>query len=131
MMHVEPSFVLYALLLDPGCRLRAHTVLIGTVEPVELEEKKTSVAFGNLGSPHLRLEACRSMPQRNKFSLGTVGAWAQALAALKEALSLHTLSTGAAPGRDPTPEGGGGGGLYGPQNCRTEQCALSAPEILF
>ena len=28
----------------------------------------------------------------------------------------------------------GGGGLYGPQNCRTEQCALSAPEapdILF
>ena len=33
------------------------------------------------------------------------------------------------------PQGGGGGvGLYGPQNCRTEQCALSAPkapDILF
>ena len=25
-MHAEPSFVLYALLLDPGCCLRAHTV---------------------------------------------------------------------------------------------------------
>ena len=42
--------------------------------------------------------------------------------------------TGGAPGQDPTPKGGGGGGLYGPQNCRTEQGALSAPEapeILF
>ena len=32
------------------------------------------------------------------------------------------------------PQRGGGGGLYGPQNCRTEQGALSAPEapeILF
>ena len=29
----------------------------------------------------------------------------------------------------PDPKGGGGGPpLYGPQNCRTEQCALSAPE---
>ena len=40
---------------------------------------------------------------------------------------------GADPGRDPAP-GGGGGGLYRPQNCDTEQCALSAPEaaeILF
>ena len=37
MMHVEPSFVLYALLLDPGCCLRAHTVLIEPVEPVEPE----------------------------------------------------------------------------------------------
>ena len=33
MMHVEPSFVRYALLLDPG--LRAHIVLSGTVELVE------------------------------------------------------------------------------------------------
>ena len=45
-------------------------------------------------------------------------------------------TTGGALGRDPTPKGGGGGPppLYGPQNCRTEQCALSAPEapeILF
>ena len=40
MMHVEPSFVFYALLLDSGCCLRAHAVVIGTVEPVEPEEKK-------------------------------------------------------------------------------------------
>ena len=49
-------------------------------------------------------------------------------------LVLQGEVTGAGPGRDPTPKGGGGGGLYGPQNCRTEQCALSAPEapqILF
>ena len=43
MMHVEPSFVLYALLLDPGCCLRAHTVLIEPVEPVELGPKKEAV----------------------------------------------------------------------------------------
>ena len=35
MMHVEPSFVLHALLLDPRCCLRAHTVLNGPVEPVK------------------------------------------------------------------------------------------------
>ena len=32
------------------------------------------------------------------------------------------------------PQRGGGGPLYGPHNCYTEQCALSAPEapeILF
>ena len=52
-------------------------------------------------------------------------------------LLLCKAGTGAGPGRDPTPKGGGGGGggaRYGPQNCRTEQCALSAPEapqILF
>ena len=40
MMHVEPSFVLYALLLDPGCCLRARTALIEPVEPVEPEGKK-------------------------------------------------------------------------------------------
>ena len=34
----------------------------------------TFVAFGNFGYPHLRLEACRSLPQHNKFFLGTVGA---------------------------------------------------------
>ena len=33
-------FVLYALLLDPGCCLRAHNVLIRTVEPVEPEKEK-------------------------------------------------------------------------------------------
>ena len=40
MMHVEPSFVLYALLLDPGCCLRAHTVLSGTVELLSQKKKK-------------------------------------------------------------------------------------------
>ena len=35
MMHVEPSFVLYALRLDPGCCLRAHNLLLATVETVE------------------------------------------------------------------------------------------------
>ena len=60
---------------------------------------------------------------------------------MPQAISMALLEihgTGAGPGRDPTPKGGGGGGtpppLYGPQNCRTEQCALSAPEaphILF
>ena len=34
---MEPSFVLCALLLDPGCCLRAHIILIELVEP---EEKK-------------------------------------------------------------------------------------------
>ena len=33
-MHVEPSFVLYALRLDPGCCLRARTVLRRSVQPV-------------------------------------------------------------------------------------------------
>ena len=39
-MHVEPSFVLYALLLDPGCCLRAHTVLNRIFGVVELDKKK-------------------------------------------------------------------------------------------
>ena len=45
MMHVEPSFVLYALLLDPGCCLRAHTVLSGTVEPVNKQQSNTGTQF--------------------------------------------------------------------------------------
>ena len=44
-------------------------------------------------------------------------------------------TTGGAPGRDPIPKGvPPPPPLYRPQNCRTEQCALSAPEapqILF
>ena len=39
MINVEPSFVLYALLLDPGCCMRAHIILIELVEP---EGKKRS-----------------------------------------------------------------------------------------
>ena len=42
--------------------------------------------------------------------------------------------TGGAPGQDPTPNGGGGGGLYKPQNGCTEQWVLwapEAPEIVF
>ena len=48
-------------------------------------------------------------------------------------------STGARGKRSRVPRGAllvgtrpqrGGGGLYGPQNCHTEQCALSAPEAL-
>ena len=39
MVHVEPSFVLYARLLDLGCCLRAHTLLSGTVERVEPAKK--------------------------------------------------------------------------------------------
>ena len=50
MMHVEPPFVLYALHLDPGCCLRAHTVLNGTVELVEPDKKKRSVFFCGCGS---------------------------------------------------------------------------------
>ena len=34
----------------------------------------TFAALGKLGSPHLRLEACRSMSQPGKCFLGTVGA---------------------------------------------------------
>ena len=35
MINMEPSFVLYAPLLDPGCCLRAHIILIELVEPGE------------------------------------------------------------------------------------------------
>ena len=39
MPNVEPSFVLYALLLEPGGCLRAHITLFELVEP----EKKKSI----------------------------------------------------------------------------------------
>ena len=32
----------------------------------------TFVAFGKFGEPHRRLEACRSMPRRSKFFLGSL-----------------------------------------------------------
>ena len=44
---VEPSFVLYALRLNPGCCLRAHTVLRRTVEPV----RKKKIVY--CGTPNL------------------------------------------------------------------------------
>ena len=54
MINVEPSFVLYALLLDPGCCLRAHITLFGLVEPGEKKkQKKRKRAIGG------RLEASR------------------------------------------------------------------------
>ena len=39
MINVEPSFVLYALLIDLGCCLRAHIILIKLVEPEEKKKK--------------------------------------------------------------------------------------------
>ena len=48
MVRVEPSFVLYALFLDPGCCPRAHTVLIRTVGPVEPAKNKKSPASTTL-----------------------------------------------------------------------------------
>ena len=44
MINVEPSFVLYALLLDPGCCLRAHIILMKLVEP-EGKKKIDAVRF--------------------------------------------------------------------------------------
>ena len=44
MPNVEPSFVLYALLLEPGGCLRAHITLFELVEP---EEKKKDVWVSN------------------------------------------------------------------------------------
>ena len=47
MTNVEPSFVLYALLLHPGCCLRAHIILIELVEP---EGKKKVLKIMHLGA---------------------------------------------------------------------------------
>ena len=52
MTHVEPSFVLYALLRDPGCCLRAHTVLIEPVEPVEPEREKNGGQYQGIEAMH-------------------------------------------------------------------------------
>ena len=46
MPKVEPSFVLYALLLEPGGCLRAHITLFELVEPEE--KKKAEVLKTNL-----------------------------------------------------------------------------------
>ena len=42
MLHVGPSFVLYALLLDPGCCPRAHFELDGQFES---EKTRASILF--------------------------------------------------------------------------------------
>jgi hypothetical protein len=49
MTNVEPSFVLYALLLDPGCCLRAHIVLIELIEPEKKKERKKEPRQGHEG----------------------------------------------------------------------------------
>ena len=46
-----------------------HCVLVWFLKPVPLSE--------NDGTLDQQLEACRSMPQRAKIFLGTVGAWHQ------------------------------------------------------
>ena len=54
MLHVGPSFVLYALLLDPGCCLRAQFELDGQFE---LEKKKYACQgrhFGTQGAVQYR-----------------------------------------------------------------------------
>ena len=48
MMHVEPSFVLYALLLDPGCCLRAHIILSEIVGLVKQKKYKRQPHQGRL-----------------------------------------------------------------------------------
>ena len=45
MPNVEPSFVLYALLLEPGGCLRAHITLFELVEPGE-KKKQTCKCCG-------------------------------------------------------------------------------------
>jgi hypothetical protein len=56
MPNVEPSFVLYALLLEPGGCLRAHITLFELVEP-EGKKKKQPV-LSALSGPRWR----RSLP---------------------------------------------------------------------
>ena len=45
MMHVEPSFVVYALRLDLGCCLRAHIVLCTTGEPMQKKRAAVLTVF--------------------------------------------------------------------------------------
>ena len=61
-----------------------------------------------------------------------VRAYLQAIGLDPNPVLVDGRCTGAGPSQDPAPKGGGGGApppLYGPQKCRTEQCALSAPEV--
>ena len=46
MPNVEPSFVLYALLLEPGGCVRAHITLFELVEPEEEKKKSSWVGVG-------------------------------------------------------------------------------------
>ena len=65
MMHVEPSFVPYALLLDLGCCLRVNIVLIKLVELVEPEEEKNAI-----GARCLARKVCSPMRSNWGTSLG-------------------------------------------------------------
>ena len=53
MTNVEPSFVLYALLLDPGCCLRAHITLIELVEPGKKKQPRPPVNVAFRALPNL------------------------------------------------------------------------------
>ena len=58
MPNVEHSFVLYALLLEPGGCLRAHITLFELVEPER--EKKRFSAMTNVVTPGLAVTYIRS-----------------------------------------------------------------------
>ena len=64
---LEPSFVLYALLLDPGCCLRAHIILIELVEPERKKKLLLTVLSQGIGSPNpfqnLKPSLLQSLPQ--------------------------------------------------------------------
>ena len=67
MMHVEPLFVLYALCLDPGYCVRAHTVLRRTVEPVEEKTKDQDPMVKELSRRIKELEAELGEQDKGKF----------------------------------------------------------------
>ena len=76
MPNVEHSFVLYALLLEPGGCLRAHITLFELVEPQKKNEKKRRhwacapaefIIFG-------RTEGIGGVPVRNVFLLAELKA---------------------------------------------------------
>ena len=56
MLHAGPSFVPYALLLDPGCCPRAHFELDGQVESDKKKKLGRGTSLGSMPRPH---PACR------------------------------------------------------------------------
>ena len=50
MLNVEPSFVLYALLLDPGGCLRARITLFELVEPGQMKKERSGLPYTQLQS---------------------------------------------------------------------------------